>query len=283
MPPATSRANRLCIAMTQHDPDDGHGRSPTAATRRTLEIITAFAFMLLGSLVMWDSHRIGAGWTEEGPQSGYFPFYIGLLMNIASLINLLKALRANREIPFVSRAEIRLVLAIFVPSLVYVGFMQWIGLYVASAVFIAVFMRCGCVVARQYRPDVRRHPAGRPDRRAARPGRRQRRGDPAAADLQHEPDHRHHHAVVHLLGCTVRRGDHLDPVQHPGRTLVGGHHLRRLSDGAAGSRRPSADRRIHLVVHRRIGRGADDHVYSRRWWRSSRSSSGRRNSSPCSC
>ncbi len=141
MPPATSRANRLCIAMTQHDPDDGHGRSPTAATRRTLEIITAFAFMLLGSLVMWDSHRIGAGWTEEGPQSGYFPFYIGLLMNIASLINLLKALRANREIPFVSRAEIRLVLAIFLPSLVYVGFMQWIGLYVASAVFIAVFMR----------------------------------------------------------------------------------------------------------------------------------------------
>ena len=63
MPPATSRANRLCIAMTQHDPDDGHGRSPTAATRRTLEIITAFAFMLVGSLVMWDSQRIGAGWT----------------------------------------------------------------------------------------------------------------------------------------------------------------------------------------------------------------------------
>lgn len=116
-------------------------RPQTAATRRTLEIVTAIFFMLLGSVVMWDSWRSGAGWGEQGPESGYFPFYIGLLMNIASMVNLLKALRANREIPFVSRTEIRLVLAILLPSLVYVGVMQWLGLYVASAVFIAVFMR----------------------------------------------------------------------------------------------------------------------------------------------
>ena len=125
--------------MTQESQDPG--RPQTAATRRTLEIITAIAFMLLGSVVMWDAQRIGAGWTDEGPQSGYFPFYIGLLMNGASLINLLKALRSNREIPFVSRTEIRLVLAIFLPSVVYVAAMQWVGLYVASAIFIAVFMR----------------------------------------------------------------------------------------------------------------------------------------------
>ena len=116
-------------------------RPPIAATRRTMEIITAACFLLVGCVVMWDSWRSGAGWTDEGPQSGYFPFYIGLLMNIASLVNLLKALRANREIPFVSVPEIRLVMAIFVPSLVYVGLMQWVGLYVASAVFITVFMR----------------------------------------------------------------------------------------------------------------------------------------------
>jgi hypothetical protein len=125
--------------MTQDSQDQG--RPQTAATRRTLEIITAIFFLLLGSLVMWDSWRNGAGWTDEGPQSGYFPFYIGLLMNIASVMNLLKALRANREMPFVSRTEIRLVLAIFLPSLIYVAAMQWLGLYVASVIFIAVFMR----------------------------------------------------------------------------------------------------------------------------------------------
>jgi hypothetical protein len=118
-----------------------HGRPQTAATRRTLEIITAILFLLLGCLVMWDSWRNGAGWTDEGPQSGYFPFYVGLLMNVASVMNLLKALRANREIPFVSRTEVRLVLAIFLPSLIYVAAIQWLGLYVASVIFIAVFMR----------------------------------------------------------------------------------------------------------------------------------------------
>ena len=125
--------------MTQDT--QGHGRPRTAATRRTLEIITAIFFLLLGCLVMWDSWRNGAGWTDEGPQSGYFPFYVGLLMNVASVMNLLKALRANREIPFVSRTEVRLVLAIFLPSLIYVAAMQWLGLYVASVIFIAVFMR----------------------------------------------------------------------------------------------------------------------------------------------
>ena len=55
-----------------------------------------------------------------------------------------------------------------------------------------------------------------------------------------------HHALVHLLGRAVRRRHHLDPVQHPGRTMVGGDHLRRLSDGAAGPRRRGAHRRLHV-------------------------------------
>lgn len=115
--------------------------SPVAAKRRTLEVVTALAFLLIGSIVMWDAYRIGAGWADDGPQSGYFPFYIGLLMNVASLVNLFKGFRTNPEIPFVSREQIKLVLAIFLPSVLYVAVMQWIGLYVASAIFIAVFMR----------------------------------------------------------------------------------------------------------------------------------------------
>ena len=114
---------------------------PSAASRRTLEIITSIFFIAIGSLVMWDSSRIGAGWGADGPQSGYFPFYIGLLMNIASSVNLVLAIRSGKAESFVSRPAIKLVLAIFLPCLVYVAAMQWLGLYVASVVFIAVFMR----------------------------------------------------------------------------------------------------------------------------------------------
>ena len=90
---------------------------------------------------MWDSSRIGAGWGSEGPQSGYFPFYIGLLMNLASAVNLLMALKSSKAESFVSKPAVKLVLAIFLPCLVYVAAMQWLGLYVASLIFIAVFMR----------------------------------------------------------------------------------------------------------------------------------------------
>jgi hypothetical protein len=117
------------------------GEEASAASKRTLEIVTAIFFLLVGSVVMWDSSRIGAGWGSEGPQSGYFPFYIGLLMNLASAVNLLLALKSGKAESFVSKPAVKLVLAIFLPCLVYVAAMQWLGLYVASLIFIAVFMR----------------------------------------------------------------------------------------------------------------------------------------------
>ena len=114
---------------------------PSAASTRTLEIVTAISFLIVGSVVMWDSSRIGAGWGADGPKSGYFPFYIGLLMNIASGVNLWLAVKSSKADSFVSRPQIKLVMAIFLPCLVYVGAMQWLGLYVASVIFIAIFMR----------------------------------------------------------------------------------------------------------------------------------------------
>ena len=114
---------------------------PSAASTRTLEIITAVFFLAIGSIVMWDSSRAGAGWGADGPQSGYFPFYIGLLMNIASAVNLALAIKSSKAESFVSRVEVKLVMAIFLPCMVYVAVMQWLGLYVASLVFIAIFMR----------------------------------------------------------------------------------------------------------------------------------------------
>ena len=114
---------------------------PSAASTRTLEIVTATFFLIVGSVVMWDSSRIGAGWGADGPQSGYFPFYIGLLMNIASGVNLLLAMKSGNDESFVSKPQIKLVMAIFLPCVVYVAAMQLLGLYVASVIFIAIFMK----------------------------------------------------------------------------------------------------------------------------------------------
>ena len=115
--------------------------SPSAAKKRTLEIIVSIALVAFGLVIMWDSYRTGSGWTPEGPQSGYFPFYIGLLMSAASAINFIVALRSSGSASFVSREEIRLVGAMFFPTLAFLFVMQWIGIYVASIIFIGFFMR----------------------------------------------------------------------------------------------------------------------------------------------
>jgi putative tricarboxylic transport membrane protein len=113
----------------------------SAASTRTLEIIVSAVFIALSLLVMWDSNRLGSGWSSSGPESGYFPFYIGLMMGIASAVNLVKAFRMGKEDSFVSKEEFKLVGAMFYPSLVFVLLMQWIGIYVSGSILIIFFMR----------------------------------------------------------------------------------------------------------------------------------------------
>lgn len=130
----------------RNEPEVGGEGAPevSAVSNRTLEIVTAVFFLALGALVMYDSVRIGASWGNDGPQSGYFPFYIALLMTIATVANLVSVLRSRTSDSlgsFVSRHKLKLVMAVFLPCVVYVAVMQFVGLYVSSAIFIIVFMR----------------------------------------------------------------------------------------------------------------------------------------------
>ncbi|MGH8671728.1 MAG: tripartite tricarboxylate transporter TctB family protein [Burkholderiales bacterium] len=99
--------------------------------------------LLLGVLVMYDSRGVGASWADDGPQSGYFPFRVGLLISLASAwiaVQKIAGTSAAREV-FVEPAKLRLVLSVLVPSAVYITAIYLIGIYLASALFIALFMR----------------------------------------------------------------------------------------------------------------------------------------------
>ena len=110
---------------------------------RSAEIALALFFLALGAIVVYDSVRLGAKWAEDGPQAGYFPFYIGLIICAAALMNLLGAftIRPEQDKGFVEVGQLKLVLAVLVPSAIYVALIGWLGIYVASALFIAFFMR----------------------------------------------------------------------------------------------------------------------------------------------
>ena len=109
---------------------------------RAAEIIVALLVFALGAIVVFDSYRLGSKWGSDGPQSGYFPFYVGLLICIASLVTFVQALltRSDHGEWFVTWGPFKLVLTVLIPAVVYVIGVQYVGLYVASTIYIAVFM-----------------------------------------------------------------------------------------------------------------------------------------------
>ena len=118
--------------------------SPSIVSIRTMEMVVALLLIGGSAVVIKDSLRIGVGWAEgEGPAAGYFPFYIALVLGLSSLINLVRAAvgtAPRRSGSFVSRTAFGRVCAVLLPAIAYVMAIEWIGLYVASGIFIALFM-----------------------------------------------------------------------------------------------------------------------------------------------
>jgi len=115
-----------------------------AVRHKSAEIAVTALFFLLGALVITDSLRLGIEWQEvHGPKPGYFPFYVGLIICVSALVNLAMALRVPKaeDKTFVEVGQLKLVLAVLVPTAIYVALAGWIGLYEASVLFIAYFMR----------------------------------------------------------------------------------------------------------------------------------------------
>jgi len=119
-------------------------REGRAAFRvKSAEIVVSALFLAAAALVMYDSVRLGATWGDDGPKAGYFPFYIGLIMALAALVNLARGvlIRPEKNKPFVLTGQLKLVLAVLVPTVIYAAAIIWIGIYLASVVFIGFFMR----------------------------------------------------------------------------------------------------------------------------------------------
>jgi hypothetical protein len=110
---------------------------------RTAELVVAAGFFVLGLIVINDSLRLGMRWVADGPQPGYFPFYLGVIICVSSALTFLFALRmpAAKNKTFVELGQLKLVLSVLVPSMVYVALVGWLGIYVSAVLFIGLFMR----------------------------------------------------------------------------------------------------------------------------------------------
>jgi hypothetical protein len=113
-----------------------------ALSDKSAELAVAGFTFALGAIAMVDSWRLGARWVEDGPQTGYFPFYVGLIICVASAANFVRGLLMSKEKNgiFVEVGQLKLVLSVLVPTAVYVALVGFFGIYVPSIVYIAFFM-----------------------------------------------------------------------------------------------------------------------------------------------
>jgi putative tricarboxylic transport membrane protein len=109
-------------------------------SRRSAELAVAALFAAVAALAIGDSLRIGSGWGEDGPRSGYFPFWVGAVLLAAALTQLLSALGVRPRESFATREELGRVASVLVPAAVQVALMPFLGLYLSSALLVAWFM-----------------------------------------------------------------------------------------------------------------------------------------------
>lgn len=118
--------------------------APGLFTHRTAEIVVAAALLLFGVTFLVSSVRLGFRWSSDGPQSGFFPFYVSLALSGGSAWVLGATLfkrTARGAAAFIDGVALKHVLSVFIPAALYVLAIQLIGIYFSSAVYIVLFMR----------------------------------------------------------------------------------------------------------------------------------------------
>src|SRR6476660_7277043 len=131
------------IEIVVDDPSAPEADSPAVTSTGVVDVAVSLLLLALAVTLGWDNWRTGAAWDSTGPQPGYFPFYLSIILGGARLYNKVAAFLSRKEAAetFVSRTQLRRVIAVFVPTLLFCLATQFLGLYVASFVLISSFMR----------------------------------------------------------------------------------------------------------------------------------------------
>jgi putative tricarboxylic transport membrane protein len=125
--------------MSMSDPSKTPG-SPGPGQRH-VEMGVALFVLALGAITMIGSLQVGIGWGAEGPKSGFFPFWVGLIIVLASVLNFWRACEVAPTRLFAEWSQIAQVRKVVIPMVIYVALVPFLGIYVSSTLLIAGFMR----------------------------------------------------------------------------------------------------------------------------------------------
>ena len=97
------------LEIVVDDPTEPEENSPSVVSTGVVDVIVSLLLLALALVLGWDNWRTGASWDSTGPQPGYFPFYLSVILGAASLYGLGAAFVSRREAAetFVTRAQFR--------------------------------------------------------------------------------------------------------------------------------------------------------------------------------
>jgi hypothetical protein len=122
--------------------ESSSGLEETGPRHIVVELGVAIFTIVFGAIVVVGSLQVGINWGVEGPKAGFFPFYIGVIIIGGGAFNLVRAFSDGSPAKlFASWGQLRQVLSVVIPSTVYVFVVPMLGIYVSSALLLAVFMK----------------------------------------------------------------------------------------------------------------------------------------------
>jgi hypothetical protein len=130
------------IAVQGGEPVAIEGADRPVARSRTVDLAVSLLLLAFAALMGWDNWRTGASWEADGPQAGYFPFYLSVLLGAAGIYGVITTMIARGwgQDAFVTREQAIRVLQVLVPTVLFVLLTQLLGIYAASFILTAGFM-----------------------------------------------------------------------------------------------------------------------------------------------
>jgi hypothetical protein len=107
-------------------------------SRRSAEIGFALLLLAFGAAIMAGARELETGWGSSGPEAGYFPFRIGLLIVAASLLLLGTEAWRSGGGRLVGRQAARNMASFALPLVGLVAAVPFLGLYLAAAAYLLV-------------------------------------------------------------------------------------------------------------------------------------------------
>src|SRR5260221_824985 len=107
------------IEIIVDEPTAPEPDSPAVTSTGAVDVVVSLLLLALALTLGWDNWRTGAAWDSTGPQPGYFPFYLSMILGVSGLYCLATTFLSRKEAAetFVTRAQRCRARAVFLPTL----------------------------------------------------------------------------------------------------------------------------------------------------------------------